>query len=89
MDVRQNVVLAVGVGVGLLSAAAAYKLYAKPSQMKNSKQLVKGWKACGVVSHINMFPIKSCQGIPVDEADAREMGLVSGELQDRSVKQMF
>ncbi|KAI9561759.1 hypothetical protein GHT06_012720 [Daphnia sinensis] len=84
MDVRQSVVLAVGVGVGLLTAAAAYKLYVRSSQMKNSKQLVKGWKACGVVSQIHIFPIKSCQGIQVDEADAREMGLVNGELQDRS-----
>ncbi|XP_057376493.1 mitochondrial amidoxime-reducing component 1-like [Daphnia carinata] len=84
MDVRQPLVLAAGVGVGLLTAAAAYKLYMTSLQMKNSKQLVKGWKACGVVSQIHIFPIKSCQGIQVKEADACEMGLVNGELQDKS-----
>ncbi|XP_046441184.1 mitochondrial amidoxime-reducing component 1-like isoform X1 [Daphnia pulex] len=85
MDQKQKVVLAVGIGAAaLLGAAAAYKLYKKSNQMKTSKQLVKGWKACGVVSQLHIFPIKSCHGIEVEEADAQKMGLVSGELQDRS-----
>lgn len=85
----QKVVLAVGVGAALLSAAVAYKLYMKSNQMKTSRQLVKGWKACGVVSQLHIFPIKSCQGIPVEEADAYKMGLVNGLLQDRFVNPQF
>jgi len=85
MDQKQKVVLAVGIGAALVGAAVAYKLYIKSNQMKTSKQLVKGWKACGVVSQLHIFPIKSCHGIPVEEADAQKMGLVNGELQDRFV----
>jgi cytochrome bd-type quinol oxidase subunit 1 len=90
MDQKQKVVLAVGIGAAaLLGAAAAYKLYKKSNQLKTSKQLVKGWKACGVVSQLHIFPIKSCHGIEVEEADAQKMGLVSGELQDRFVNPSF
>jgi hypothetical protein len=86
---QQKVVLAVGIGAALLSAAVAYKIYMKSNQMKYSSQLVKEWKACGVVSQLHIFPIKSCQGIPVEEAEAQKMGLVNGELQDRFVKSKF
>ncbi len=88
MDVKNKIALAVGVGAAaILTAAAAYKLYIKSSQWqkKNSKQLVKGWKAVGTVAALNIFPIKSCQGIPVDEAECMTLGLANGTLQDRFV----
>lgn len=87
MDVKNKIALAVGVGAALLSAAAAYKFYMKSSQWqkKNSKQLVKGWKAVGTVAALNIFPIKSCKGIPVDEAECMTLGLANERLQDRLV----
>ena len=87
VDVRNKLALAVGLGAALLSAAAAYKLYLKSSQWekKNSKQLVKWWKPVGTVAALNIFPIKSCQGISVEEADCQTLGLTNGPLQDRLV----
>jgi hypothetical protein len=89
MDQKQKVVLAVGIGAALLSAAVAYRLYKKSNQKKNSSHLVKGWTACGSVSQLHIFPIKSCQGISVEEADAHQMGLVNRELQDRFIEFEF
>lgn len=87
VDIKNKLALAVGVGAALISAAAAYKLYKKSSQIqgKSSKQLVKGWKPVGRVAALHIFPIKSCHGVEVDEAQAEAMGLVNGELQDRFV----
>ncbi|XP_046437969.1 mitochondrial amidoxime-reducing component 1-like isoform X2 [Daphnia pulex] len=78
-----KVVLAVGIGAAFLGAVV-YKLYRKSKEEKNFRKLVKGWKACGVVSQLHIFPLKSGHGIPVEEAYAQKIGLVNGELQDRS-----
>lgn len=87
MDVKNKVALAVGVGAAILTAAAAYKAYVKSSQKqeRKSKQLVKGWNPVGKVTALHVFPIKSCHGVEVVEAQAEAMGLVNGELQDRFV----
>lgn len=90
MDVKNKVALAVG--AALLSAACAYKVYMKSSQQrqgKHSRHLVKGWKEVGKVTALHIFPIKSCQGIEVNEAQAEAMGLVNGELQDRFVHLVY
>jgi hypothetical protein len=79
-----KVVLAVGIGAAFLGAVV-YKLYRKSKEEKNFRQLVKGWNACGVVSQLHIFPLKSGHGIPVEEAYAQKIGLVNGELQDRFV----
>ena len=55
--------LAVTIGVGLLSAAAAYKLYVKLRgngvSIRKSDELVKSWKEVGRVTNLHIFPIKS------------------------------
>lgn len=87
VDLKNKLVLAVGAGAAILSAAAAYKFFSNeslPIEKKNSKQLVKEWKAVGSVTALHIFPIKSCQGIQVEEAQAGAMGLaVNEDLQDR------
>ena len=80
-----KVFLAVGIGAALLGAAVAYKLYMKSKEEKHFRQLVKKWKASGVVSQLHIYPLKSGHGIQVEEAYAHKMGLVHGELQDRFV----
>jgi hypothetical protein len=83
-----KVVLAVGIGAAFLGAVV-YKLYRKSKEAKNFRQLVKDWKACGVVSQLHIFPLKSGHGIPVEEAYAQKIGLVNGKLQDRFSSQIF
>jgi len=76
-------IVAVGLGAAL-SVAAAYKFYCASRRSRlNSKQLVKSWKAVGHVSSLHVYPIKSCHGIQVEEAECQNLGLVHKELQDR------
>lgn len=81
-NVNKKLAIAVGAGAALLAAAAAYKNY-KERSLKTSKDLVKSWKPVAKVTAIHIYPIKSCHGIQVDEAEVTTLGLASGELQDR------
>ncbi|XP_069482909.1 mitochondrial amidoxime reducing component 2-like [Ambystoma mexicanum] len=40
-------------------------------------------KQVGVVSQLFVYPIKSCKGVSISEAECTEMGLKNGELRDR------
>ena len=82
-DDKQKLIFAIG--AGLISAVVAYKLYKKSSLQPrvNGKPTVQIWKAVGVVESLHIYPIKSCQGIQVKEAEAQTVGLVHGELIDR------
>ena len=84
MDSRNKIILAVGLGAAVVSGAA-YTLFRGSSQgkEKSSKELVKEWKAVGRLTDLHIFPIKSCKGIKVEEADAHAMGLTNATLQDR------
>ena len=79
---NKKLAIAVGTGAALLAAAAAYKAY-KRATYSISSELVKSWKPVAKVTAIHIYPIKSCHGIQVDEAEATTLGLVNGECQDR------
>ncbi|XP_063775208.1 mitochondrial amidoxime reducing component 2-like [Pseudophryne corroboree] len=49
------------------------------SKRKKKRQLRK----VGEVSQLFLYPVKSCKGIPLPEAECREYGLKSGPLKDR------
>ena len=82
-DVKSKlVIVAVSLGA-VLSLAVVYRFYASKKGKKSSKELVKAWKAVGRVTSIHVYPIKSCHGIQVDEAECQTLGIVHKELQDR------
>lgn len=81
-SVNKKLAIAVGAGAALLAGAAAYKAY-KRASYGTSSELVKSWKPVAKVTAIHIYPIKSCHGIQVDEAEATTLGLINGELQDR------
>lgn len=43
----------------------------------------RGKKRVGVVSKLVIYPLKSCKGIPVPEAECTPHGLAYGSLRDR------
>ena len=43
----------------------------------------KQWIQVGQVSDLFVYPIKSCRGIQVSEAECTELGLVNSDLKDR------
>ncbi|XP_075060384.1 mitochondrial amidoxime reducing component 2 [Mixophyes fleayi] len=49
------------------------------AKRKKKKQLRK----VGEVSHLFLYPVKSCKGIPLDVAECMEYGLRSNQLRDR------
>lgn len=84
VDVKQKLFLALGIGATSIALVVAYRLYNKSSQRaKTEEPLIKDWKAVGTVTALNIFPIKSCQGILVNEAEAQPIGLVKDDLKDR------
>lgn len=83
-DVKSKLaIVAFGLGTAL-TVAAVYRFYCASRKSRlNSKQLVKSWKAVGRVSSLHVYPIKSCHGVQVEEAECQTLGLVHQELQDR------
>ncbi|XP_069811110.1 mitochondrial amidoxime-reducing component 1-like [Dendropsophus ebraccatus] len=49
------------------------------SKRKKKRQL----RRVGEVSQLFLYPVKSCKGIPLEEAECREYGLKNGQLRDR------
>ncbi|KAM9316858.1 uncharacterized protein PAF06_007951 [Gastrophryne carolinensis] len=48
-----------------------------------SRRKKKQLRRVGEVSQLFLYPIKSCKGIPLQEAECKEYGLKSGQLKDR------
>ncbi|XP_023695028.1 mitochondrial amidoxime-reducing component 1 [Paramormyrops kingsleyae] len=63
------------VGIGLVSAAlcVGFRYFRRPKKVRR----------VGLVSQINVFPLKSGKGLSVTTAQCLEMGLKYGELKDR------
>jgi len=78
--VRYNLIL----GFGAVSAAALiiYNVY-KRYQRNGSLSCVRNWKPVGTVSGLNIYPIKSCHRIDVEEADCGKLGIYNEEFRDR------
>lgn len=83
--------LAMTIGLGVVTVAAGYYLYTRMQRRggslpKSAQQCVKEWKAVGKVTNLHIFPIKSCKGIEVEEAEAMHMGLgLNEEIRDRYI----
>ncbi|KAM5165677.1 mitochondrial amidoxime-reducing component 1 [Mantella aurantiaca] len=48
-----------------------------------SRRKKKRVRKVGQISQLFLYPVKSCKGIPLQEAECREYGLKNGELSDR------
>lgn len=76
--VKNNVIF----GVGLISAAVIiYNIY-KRSQRRNDSDST--WKPVGVVTGLNIHPVKSCHRLEVGEANCGKLGLYNEDFVDRS-----
>ncbi|XP_068088980.1 mitochondrial amidoxime reducing component 2-like [Hyperolius riggenbachi] len=64
-------------GLAGLGATVAVTWLYLSSRKKRQLQRV------GEVSQLFMYPVKSCKGIPLQEAECREYGLKNGQLSDR------
>jgi len=73
MDIDRSTIgkVAIGLGVGV----GAYLIYRKWHQYR--------WVEVGRISEIWIYPIKSCKGISVEEAECLGLGLKNGEYFDR------
>ncbi|GAB6029587.1 Mitochondrial amidoxime reducing component 2 [Chamberlinius hualienensis] len=65
-------------GVGLTAAAGVIFIF-----FWKKKKLAKKYTKVGEVSHMYIYPIKSCRGIQFNSAKCTIMGLQSGPLKDR------
>ena len=75
--VKNNVIF----GVGLISAAVIiYNIY-KRSQRRNDSDST--WKPVGVVTGLNIHPVKSCHRVEVGEANCGKLGLYNEDFVDR------
>ncbi|XP_042873330.1 mitochondrial amidoxime reducing component 2-like [Penaeus japonicus] len=72
-----QVAVGVGVGVGALLAWWAYR-------RSTANQLPTRWEEVGVVSRLNVYPLKSGRPVSVAEAEATERGLATDGILDRS-----
>lgn len=72
-----QVAVGVGVGVGALVAWWAWR-------RSTANQLPTKWEEVGVVSKLNVYPLKSGRPVSVSEADATERGLSADGALDRS-----
>lgn len=68
--------LAVGASAAVASGVLAGALIASSlSDRKSKVSPIKKWVCVGRVSKLILYPVKSCQGIHVDEATATMIGL--------------
>ncbi|XP_071996195.1 mitochondrial amidoxime-reducing component 1-like isoform X2 [Engystomops pustulosus] len=72
---KQRTLLLWAAGLGVSITLAWLYL----SRKRRTKQL----RRVGEVSQLFLYPLKSCKGIPLQEAECREYGLKSGHLRDR------
>jgi len=75
--IRYNLIL----GFGVISAAVIYTIYKRFQQRNDSNS---DWKPVGIVSGLNIYPVKSCHRIEVEEACCGKLGLHNDEFADRS-----
>ncbi|XP_074118802.1 mitochondrial amidoxime reducing component 2-like isoform X1 [Sminthopsis crassicaudata] len=72
------------IGAAALGLAAAATLGAAAwSTRDRRRRRRRSLKQVGTVAEISIYPIKSCKGVIVNEAECTEMGLRSGNLRDR------
>ncbi|XP_072503892.1 mitochondrial amidoxime-reducing component 1-like isoform X2 [Notamacropus eugenii] len=69
----------VAAALGLAAAAAALGATA----WSTGGQLRRRLRQVGTVAQLWIYPIKSCKGVPVNEAECTKVGLRSGHLRDR------
>ncbi|XP_031822944.1 mitochondrial amidoxime-reducing component 1-like isoform X1 [Sarcophilus harrisii] len=76
-------------GAAALGLAAAAALGAAawssrgPRWRRRRRRLQRRLRQVGTVAQLWIYPIKSCKGVPVNEAECTAMGLRSGHLRDR------
>ena len=80
--IRYNLIL----GFGVISAAVIYTIYKRFQQRNDSNS---DWKPVGIVSGLNIYPVKSCHRIEVEEACCGKLGLHNDEFADRFKKTFF
>ncbi|XP_074078815.1 mitochondrial amidoxime reducing component 2 [Macrotis lagotis] len=66
-----------------LAAAAALGVAAWNTRGRRRRRGPRRLQQVGTVAEIWIYPIKSCKGVSVNEAECTEMGLSSGHLRDR------
>jgi len=56
----------------------------KKTVVESAEKMIKFWEPVGRISGLTIYPIKSCRGVEVSEADCTLIGLTNGEhLRDR------
>uniref|UniRef100_A0A146MGM7 MOSC domain-containing protein 1, mitochondrial n=1 Tax=Lygus hesperus TaxID=30085 RepID=A0A146MGM7_LYGHE len=70
MDSRQKIACA-GVIMGLGLVMVARKVWARRARNKPSGV----WKQVGTVTQLNLYPVKSCRGIPLNECRISSIGM--------------
>lgn len=63
--------------LAMLGAAAAWRW------RRGSRRRRPGLQPVGRVSALFVYPIKSCRGVAIQQAELTELGLRSGEMGDR------
>ncbi|XP_027727457.1 mitochondrial amidoxime-reducing component 1-like [Vombatus ursinus] len=66
-----------------LAAAAALGAAAWSTRDRRRRRRQRRLQQVGTVAQLWIYPIKSCKGVPVNEAECTELGLRSGHLRDR------
>ena len=62
----------------------------KKTVVESAEKMIKFWEPVGRISGLTIYPIKSCRGVEVSEADCTLIGLTNGEhLRDRLIKQIY
>lgn len=72
---QKAVLCAVGIGLVSATLCVGFRYFRRPKKVRQ----------VGLVSQINVFPLKSGKGLSVTTAQCLEMGLKYGELKDRWV----
>ncbi|KAM4692730.1 mitochondrial amidoxime reducing component 2-like [Discoglossus pictus] len=75
---KHRTLLLCAVGVGA-SVAVGWLLFARRKKWKRKGRLQK----VGEVSHLIIYPVKSCRGVSLSEAECKDFGLKNGPLKDR------
>ncbi|XP_075436915.1 mitochondrial amidoxime-reducing component 1-like [Ascaphus truei] len=73
---RQRLPWLCAAGLGLAAAAASWMWWRRRGEHVELRQV-------GTVSQLLVYPVKSCRGVSVQEAECTVLGLRSGELRDR------
>ncbi|XP_068922094.1 mitochondrial amidoxime-reducing component 1-like isoform X1 [Petaurus breviceps papuanus] len=74
---------AAALGLAAVAALGAAAWNTRDPQRRRQGRAHRRLQQVGTVAQLWIYPIKSCKGVPVNEAECTEMGLRSGHLRDR------